>query len=265
MRPDFAKVVTESPRSGSGRKNRKTGLRLTANTYFDIHDDSPGREKMCRRNRAGRDDWKEFRDVLGPIRGFLRSRIGRLWDDVYSEIRAVISPNATEPIRHIWEVHMKSEVARNCFVSDGKICHFGSFGGGREEEVRGFYVDPKTQTLQYRELKKFRVHREPKFIGNGFQILGSKRVWEDGFYDSDTGDSFKGTLVIKIDHLTRAQKINGLWHLFFYRERSKEERIAKDFFGRATGTLPPLELVRQKQASKKELKKLGLKNDPPRF
>jgi len=51
--------------------------------------------------------------------------------------------------------------------------------------------------------------------------------------------------------------------LFFYRQLSEEERVVKDFFGRVTGMRSPLEFLNQKQASKKELKNLGLKNDPP--
>ena len=203
MRPDFAKVVTEVPRSGSQRKNRKTRFRLTANTYrADVHDDLPVREKMCRRNREGDDwGWKEPANLLGPIYGFLRSRVGQLWDNVYSEIRSVISSDAPEPARHVLEVHIKGEVVRDCFLGDdGYIYHIARYSG--LQPIEEFFVHPKTRRLEYREPTP-RKKQVVLTMGKGSQVL----TWKD----PDTGMSIaEADLVVKVDYLTRAQKIKGL-------------------------------------------------------
>lgn len=86
MRKDMAKVVVERPRYGgsytkSGNKN--TSL-----------EDLPIKEGM-RKPYGGRYYRKQFNDYLSPLRRFLESRVGKLWDDVYSEIRENINPNST--------------------------------------------------------------------------------------------------------------------------------------------------------------------------
>lgn len=254
MRRDFCKVVTESPRGGSGSRNKKTGLRISGKQYDpDIHDDlSSARQKMSMYS-------KDFSDVLGPIKGFLRKSIGRLWDDVYSEIRSVISSNASEPIRHIWEVHLKGEIAFNCFFgADGKIYHFAKFSRKGEEEVSGFYIHPETRRLEFVQPKPKLRPPKPQFIGKGFLVLKE---------DKETGEywEYGKRFIAKIDDLTRVEKRKGIWFLAFYHRLTEEERVVRDLFGRIVRTLPPLTLVSEKQASKKELKKLGLKNDRPRF
>ena len=250
MRPDFCKVVMEAPRHGSHWRNLKTKLRVSGKLYDpEVHDDLPSREKVFPNPS------KDFADILGPIKGFLRSRIGRPWNDVYSEIRSVISPNASAPIRHIWEFHMKGEVVVNCFFGDdGKIYHIGKFMRGLEE-VKGFFVHPETGRLEYKEYPpkyKPKVH----FVWNGFKVLKN---------DPETGQNEWNDhlLIACVDEITRAEKRKGIWFLVFYRRLNEEERVMRDLLGRIVRILPPLTLVSEKQASKKELKKLGLKNDRP--
>lgn len=250
MRPDFYRVVTEAPRHGSHWRNLKTRLRISGKLYDpDIHDDLPSREKIFPNPSKG------FSDILGPINGFLRSRVGRLWDDVYSEIRSVISPNASEPIRHIWEVHFKGEVLTNCFLNDDKkIYHIGKFVGLRE--VEGFFVHPETGKLEYKEYNSRRFKRTVRSIGNGFVVLGQNEK------DPDTGEwGSQFSFIAKVDDLIRAEKRKGFWFLLFYRHLAEEERNVRDLLGRVINVLPPLKLISEKQASKKELRKLGLKNN----
>ena len=74
MRRDLAKVVTEAPRRGHGNPSRKWGRRLTKVEY-DLDDHGPRRAPVAR-HRQYSGNAKEFSDVLGPLRGYLRNRSG---------------------------------------------------------------------------------------------------------------------------------------------------------------------------------------------
>lgn len=80
MRPDMSKVIVEKPRvCGDG------GRSIPAKGYKKrLRDlDAVKREPMKARYTGGT---KELSERLGPLQKFLRSRVGRRWDDVYSEI-----------------------------------------------------------------------------------------------------------------------------------------------------------------------------------
>jgi hypothetical protein len=73
MRSDMAKVVTERPRRGHGNPSKKWGRRLRKNEY-DAEDHGPRRAPIARRHQYG---WnaKEFSDLLGPLRRYLRKQV----------------------------------------------------------------------------------------------------------------------------------------------------------------------------------------------
>ena len=75
MRNDMAKVVTEAPRRGHRNPSKKWGRRLTTDEY-DSDDHGPSRAPTARYRQYG---WnaKEFSDVLGPLRRYLRKQVGR--------------------------------------------------------------------------------------------------------------------------------------------------------------------------------------------
>jgi hypothetical protein len=77
MRIDMAKVVTEKPRRGHGNPSKKWGRRLGKNEH-DAEDHGPTRAPIARRHQYG---WnaKEFSDLLGPLRRYLRKQVGRPW------------------------------------------------------------------------------------------------------------------------------------------------------------------------------------------
>lgn len=83
MRADMAKVIVERPRIGGLYARRRRRPR-------DI-EDLPTAEAMGWQH--GRT--KEFSDYLSPLRRFLHSRVGRNWDRVYAEVRALIQANNT--------------------------------------------------------------------------------------------------------------------------------------------------------------------------
>ncbi len=81
MRSDMAKVIVERPRHGSRLSSKKKGYRkYLQKTQIDA---LPCREPMKGRWH-GMD--KFFNEHLGPLRRFLRSRVGRPWDKVQQEL-----------------------------------------------------------------------------------------------------------------------------------------------------------------------------------
>src|SRR5687768_16772930 len=101
----MAKVVTERPRSGHANPSRKWGRRLNPNE-FDLDDHGTARAPVARRRQYT--NWKEFSDLLGPLRRYLCKQVGRPWDKVWSELtRSLDSRSLTG--QHIFD-HIRWEV-----------------------------------------------------------------------------------------------------------------------------------------------------------
>src|SRR5262249_44863964 len=81
MRSDMAKVIVERPRCGGGGKAPKGWRRMWQR--FSI-DEQPHRESIGRKWQKGCP--KYLNENLAPLKRFLRSSVGRLWDKVFSEI-----------------------------------------------------------------------------------------------------------------------------------------------------------------------------------
>jgi len=132
MREDMHKVVVERPRYGSRRTNRKWGQRLTYVPDAD-YDDQPKFASSARQRQYSNDS-KHFTDVLGPLRGFLHSNVGRPWDKVFSELRRGLDIRKVTG-RHIFG-HLQWMVETNCWMGeDRKVC---TVRWGRQGEVNGF-------------------------------------------------------------------------------------------------------------------------------
>ena len=121
MRPDMHEVVIERPRYGSSRKRKKDRW----SWLTDEDGERSPRRASTSRHRGGT---RELNDLLGPLRRFLDSSVGRPWDAVYSELRAQISPKS-QIHRHILQ-HVDHMVDRH--------------GAGRAR----YYLDPKTGLLR---------------------------------------------------------------------------------------------------------------------
>ena len=110
------------------------------------------RKKGIRRPYSNR---KTFGEHLGPLKRWLRSNVGRHWNEVYSEASQVIT--ADNPVRAHIRVHMFQMVQRHTFMRDGEVWCFSSFVWPRTElpvaELRSnscwptFYVHPETGIL----------------------------------------------------------------------------------------------------------------------
>jgi len=144
MRSDMAKVVTERPRRGGW------GIRSANKTHLAIHpgkfeDDDHGttRHPIARRRQFG---WnaKEFSDLINPLRRYLVSKIGKKWNDIYSELSKTLDRRSMAG-RHIWS-HVTGEVELNCEIfPDGNV-YSRRYGFGR---VHGLYVHPITGKLEF--------------------------------------------------------------------------------------------------------------------
>jgi hypothetical protein len=138
------KVVVERPRWGSRQSNRKFSARLK---YIPGHD----YEEQPRKaygfeshviDRGSKYFEKEFTDVLGPLKRFLRKNVGRPWDKVYSELCSGLDRRKVTGL-HIFQ-HLEHFVETNCHMIEGQPYSLRYFGGYR---VRWFYVHPQTGLL----------------------------------------------------------------------------------------------------------------------
>ena len=105
------KVIVERPRWGGGREhqNRRANVPL---------EDRRTRESM----RAAHADRKSFGENLAPLRRWLRTQVGRPWDDVYSEACVVIKSDST--VRNHIKFHLLEMVERHTFLRDGEVWCF---------------------------------------------------------------------------------------------------------------------------------------------
>ena len=223
MRSDMGKCVIERPRNGSSNPSAK------AKWYGKITQDDEGYDYdgMTKLPVSSKQEGyhkkignKSFTDVLGPIEGYLRSSVGRPWDDVYSELCSGLG-KFSWPMRHVLLFHVN--VAVNTWEGvDGNIWYNDKYGhskvdGGYRSE---FYVHPRSKTLQ-----RFRQTKRYKYRAN------------------KEGES------VKLDGNRHMVKIDGLWFIGHYRDRqlgdfeNKEWPHGKQIF------------VTEKSASRKEIKK----------
>ena len=145
MRSDMSKVVTERPRYGHGNRSKKTALRIRRFDSEDQFDRLPKRISSSRHSQHGWDA-KEFSDRLGPLKRFLRSRVGQHWDKVYSELSRSLDKQSLTGL-HIW-THVWQYVEKDIeFGSDGQIYRKPIRRIGKIWQVQGMYVHPKTGIL----------------------------------------------------------------------------------------------------------------------
>jgi len=135
------KVVIERPRHGRSRAESRPRPKPP-------FDESPRFESI----KATHTRRKWFSDLLGPLRRWLQSQVGRPWADIYSEACAVIKPDGV--IRAHVKTHLLEFVIRNTFMHNGKVCALHLTYSGEPEPVFAnsryrnlFFVHPETGAL----------------------------------------------------------------------------------------------------------------------
>jgi len=167
MRPDIHKVIVERPRRGPIRDNRKWGKRLSYLPGCDYEDEAKFASSSPVRQHY---DGKSFSDFLSPLTGLLRKNLGRPWDKVYGELRRGIDTR-TVMGRHVFD-HLRWMVTTECFVDNEAVVRESV----DEHEVYGFYVDPRTGLLHFRERISKRQRLKEQLMREPVDEVGIDRV-----------------------------------------------------------------------------------------
>jgi hypothetical protein len=153
MRPNMPRILEERPRPPSrvprGRDGRKFRDQSDA-AFLPM--------------KAGYRDPKSLNEILRPLARYVARQVGRPWDKVYSEIRAVI--DGRNPVqRHILE-HLNQYVAVHTRVVDGHLIDLGRQFLGLRRVWQPLYVDPRTGLLRRNldELSWRRTYRERQLV-----------------------------------------------------------------------------------------------------
>jgi hypothetical protein len=179
MRTDMHKVVVERPRwnPGPGKHGRRANL----------PDELLPKFEGIKRPHAQR---KELTDLLGPLERWLRSQVGRAWNDVYSDACAVIKADSV--IRAHVKTHLLQFVERHTFMFQGSVCVLDT-GRGSIRPVTSnrfgpsaFYVHPESGSLQEikpasrRERRKARYEKQCRtfrWLDDRFALKQIKGIW----------------------------------------------------------------------------------------
>jgi hypothetical protein len=130
-------VIVERPRWAHAARYPRAHLRSRGG------DDPPARERM-----SGYGD-KQLNENLAPLRRFLRSRVGKPWAKVHSEIAAQLRVTSAVQ-KHVLD-HLREYVITSTFMHEGAI--WGPDRWGRPLPVRlhrtrvTFFVDPRSALL----------------------------------------------------------------------------------------------------------------------
>jgi hypothetical protein len=140
----MSKVIVERPRLRFPLKNGSAYPRgHLENRWAPDLEDAPRIESM-----GGSYKEKRLNENLRPLVRFLRSRVGRRWDDVYSEIAEQISCKSAVQ-RHVLD-HLRDYVVENVHIVGGRVEHL-AYRGYESLLSYGmrfsFYVHPETHLL----------------------------------------------------------------------------------------------------------------------
>jgi hypothetical protein len=175
--------------------------------------------------------------LLGPLRRYLRSNVGRPWNKVYSEMKQHLDDRKTTG-RHIFE-HVEREVALHCYLgADGKV--YQHDGWPKDQPVSGLYVHPRIGLLCWKDSKPVR---------RNVAAASLLTHLEDGWYR------------IKLDGIWYAVQLEYVGEIEAPRGGSywsNVERVTKETFQQGRRVW---RFKNKRQYSSKELKAAGLQND----
>jgi hypothetical protein len=224
----MAKVVTESPRRGHGAPSLKTARRLTKDEISsDMEDfDSGASRAPVSAHRQHGWDAKEFSDLLGPLRAYLRKQVGRPWNLVYSEMNESLDKRSISG-QHIWD-HVYWEVERYTQLgSDGKVYAKHVRFLKSYTPVTGLYVHPTTGLLCYKSdprhvsrstTRRYSFYKELKKFRLDEHLAPSKAMRRIEKHGSSSTRTLDLNDFIIVDDLHVLQRIAGVWMLHSYQE-----------------------------------------------
>lgn len=174
MRWDMYEVIIERPRSGSrtrGFKGRE-GERMR-----DLADPDNARTfESTSRHRGG---CKHLNENLAPLYRFLRSRLGRPWNEVHSEICATLRVTSAVQ-KHVLD-HLHDMVHTNVVKDGERLVEHGDWGVREVDRYyrRGlFYVCPDTGTLKEHPAKRRERPKEPLTMIKVSPVVQYRKIGE---------------------------------------------------------------------------------------
>lgn len=197
MRPDMDKVLCERPRKGGGEHGH--------NRYYDDIARDPD-NALSFEPIKHRGERKQLNENLKPLWGFLRSRLGRSWNNVYAEIREHFDKSSATKL-HIFQ-HLEQEVELNAeYRSDGK------------------YYEPNAHRLLFKDSKIIgKTHNEVSgFFVDRMGMLRENVRWR---YRSQ---KVKNENVIKVSDRERLVRVNGSWFLGMFEQLPAEEMRWREY------------------------------------
>jgi len=236
LRADMASVIINIARSNSDAKSLKTGLKLKDN-LVDLEDwqdlDFPKFLPISHSRHFPRTT-KDQGDRLKPLYRFLDSRVGRPWDDVYSEICQAANVKTLRGW-HLLKGHLLSSMVETSVhdVGGGALIgkHSGMYGGR-------YYVDPQSRLLCK--------------VRNAFSR--NNHAWK----------SELPLAVIHVSDLLQFRKVNGTWMRvrFVKHEPDDIKAVSYTHYGDKVVTRwgdgeTLLEEVSREAAGKKDLDKIN--------
>ena len=227
MRDDMNKVVIERPRYGGKGGSRKTyekaSLPREKRSFKGVDVDLRPKHESMRKKHVVNGDPKEFSDLLGPLEGYLFSKAGEPWNDVWSDICKVLKGNALQA------AHIKGHVKQMV----GGIPHSGE------------------------------TYFPPDGYGKPGSRYGScVYVDDDGILRKQEGESYKREKEIfhyyRESDTVEYHKLNGAWFRVEIGSEDKERRWQGWGGYWHTRGYTYYYPISKKALSKKEIKKLGL-------
>lgn len=201
MRTDMKKVLTERPRRGG------------IYTYNDFRQREKSGDPDLLPSHQGMKrpygwETKNFSDLLGPLKAYLRNSVGRRWDDVWSEISQVVGSGNTVD-QHLRD-HVMMEVETDTFTVDGHVYTLGRRFSRGLAPPDGLYVDPVDGVLRWWDRPR-RTHPQQK------QVNGLWYTWDDDgiLHPPKENRIYRKGAIYPIKLLPddqQAVRIDGIWY-----------------------------------------------------
>lgn len=156
-------VLIERPRGGAGwgRRWQRISWRCLDLDEDGVRDGGPTRQRIKPRCPS-----KWLNENLAPLQRFLVRRLGRPWNEVYSEICAQIAMRSAVQ-KHVID-HLRQYVELHPIFIDGKPHHPAASGGMYHPLSgygNGFYVCPQTGCLALAPRRTRRMMRAAQQAG----------------------------------------------------------------------------------------------------
>jgi hypothetical protein len=281
MRQDLAKVICEDGRRGPRgdlgyqkayeRRYRYRTPEDRTEEYAEL-DALPSRQPVGR----PRGQRRGFSENLGPLRGLIARSRGKHWDRVYSELCRLVSPTGTNIERHVHQ-HLPDFIHTQTRLGEDGVEYFDRWGcwrpisDGRRWRRVDYFVHPVSRCVLRIKRRPYREPPERPTILPGAHDLSRYAMIRGIWFELRLQPAEYRTVVIGgtqrlevfsrdiaadlVEQALRARGVHRLsWRSLFENERRRRIlAYGADLVASAKRTL-----------SRKELRRLGLVNDPPR-